>query len=68
VDNDAKDFLKSLSTTQQLDQARSDLATIAKMIRAYYQDLRSEGFSAIEALTLTTNFQTVMLSQMKGKE
>lgn len=61
-----KDFLNSLQLAQEAEQQRAAIKHLATMMRAYYLELREQGFDAIEALTLTSNWQTAVMQQGKG--
>ncbi len=61
-------FLNSLKSTQELDQAMAASKMFAKLIRAYNQALREEGFGMIEALQLTAAYQSTLLTMAQNNQ
>lgn len=51
------DDLAKLTRHHELDQAIEGAKTMAKLLRGYFLELRSQGFSASEALTLVVEYQ-----------
>lgn len=67
MDRDLSDILKS---THETDQMLQGVKQLAQLVAAYRQELKDQGFTALEALTLTAQFQTAIIqaSGNKGKD
>ncbi len=61
-----KDLAAMLSMRQQMDQAIEGMSQLATMTHAYYQNLLDNGFSKKDALTLTLEFQRMVLTQNRN--
>ncbi len=61
-------FLKSLKSTQELDQAMAAIKMCAQLVRAYNESLRSEGFGKAEALHLTLGYQTSLMVMAQSNQ
>jgi len=61
-------FLKSLQSTQELDQAKAATKLCAQFVRAYNQALRAEGFGVIEALQLTVAYQSTLMTMAQNNQ
>ena len=55
--------------TGKFDPQRMAIAQVAVMLASHYNELRVAGFSRVEALHLTANYQTALvLAQSAGLE
>ena len=52
---------KELAEITQADQHQAARGQIARMLAAHYNDLRVAGFTKVEALHLTGNYQTALV-------
>lgn len=61
-------LIKQLSMSQQRDQFAENAKVLAWMLRTYYNDLREVGFSALEALSITTSYQAHVIAQANQQQ
>ena len=62
-------FADEVAAITGADQQKAASGQIARMLASHYNELRAAGFSRVEALHLTGNYQTALvLAQSAGLE
>lgn len=51
---------------EEVVELKNSLSNMAELLRTYFEELRREGFSRVEALRIVVGWQAVILGQTKA--